>query len=80
MYNEQLMNTLDKLAAKMDKLPNRADLRSVEAELTNKLHQSTVRFEKKIQDNTREIQDLNLKMNKQDEAVARLVEEIEKQK
>ena len=74
------MSTLDKLAQKMDQLPNRNDLKSVEAELTNKLYQSTVKFEKRIQDNTREIKGLSQRLDKQADAVVKLEEEVERQK
>ena len=74
------MSTLDRLAEKMDSLPKKADLHNVETKLTNKLYQSTVKFEKKIQDNCREIRGISQRLDKQAEAVAKLEEEVEKQK
>ena len=74
------MTTLDLLAQKMDQLPNKADLNDLETKLTNKLHQNTMRFEKKVQDNSREIRDISHKLEKQTQVVARLEQEIDKQK
>ena len=78
--NAQLMATLDKLAEKMNELPNRTDLRNVETELTNKMHLNALKVERKIQDNVREIKNINARLNKQDEVVARLEQEVEKSK
>ena len=78
--NAQLMSTLDRLAEKMDSLPNKADLQSVETELTNKLYQSTIKFDKKIQDNCREIRMLGQRIDKQAQAMAKLEEEVETHK
>ena len=51
-------------AEKMDQLPNKTDLLNVEAELTNKLHQTAMKFDKKIQDNTREIKGVSQKLER----------------
>ena len=78
--NAQLMSTLDKLAEKMNELPNRSDLKGVETELTNRMHLNAQKFERKIQDNTREIRAVNSRLDKQEETVARLERELEKRK
>ena len=71
--NAQLMSTLDKLAEKMDELPNKRDLRDVEAELTNKIYQTSMKFEKKIQDNSRQIRAIGDRLEKQENAVTCLL-------
>lgn len=78
--NAQLMTTLDRLADKMDELLNKTDLHNVETELTNRLHQTAMKFDKKIQDNAREIRNVNQKLERQMETVARLEVELEKRK
>ena len=78
--NAQLMSTLDRLAEKMDELPNKNNLRNVEAELTNKMHQNAMKFDKHIQDNSREIKTVSPKLDKHIKNIARLEEDLEKQK
>ena len=78
--NAQLMSTLDRLADKMDQLPNKADLQNVEAELLNKMQQSAIKFDKRIQDNAREIRAVNNKIDKHADNLAKLEEEFSKQK
>ena len=78
--NAQLMTILDRLADKMDQLPNKSDLRNVESELVNKMHQNAAKFDKKIQDNAREIRAVNDKLGKQAEDLAKLEQELERQK
>ena len=78
--NSQLMATLDKLAQKMDELPNRADLQHVENELTRKMHLNAQRLDKKIHENTREIRDINQRLEQQATAVSKLEQDLEKHK
>ena len=74
------MSALDMLAEKMDQLPSKEDLRGVEYELTNKLQQTAMKFDKKIQENAREIRSISQRLDKQSETVARLELEIDKQR
>ena len=52
----------------------------MEAELTNKLHQTAMKFDQKIQDNARDIRNINQKIDKQSEVVSKLELELNKQK
>ena len=78
--NAQLISTLNKLAQKMDQLPNRADLQSVETELTRKLYLTTQNFDRKIQDNAREMRGISQQLEKQAATMHKLEREVENQK
>ena len=72
------MSTLDRLAEKMDQLANKGDLRNVEAELTRAIHQNAMKFDKKVQDNSREIRAIGMRLDKQAKAVSKLEREADK--
>ena len=64
----------------MDQLPNRNDLRNVEVELTNKIHMHSVKLDKRIQDSSREIHVMSKRLQAQEESIAKLEEEVDKQR
>ena len=78
--NAQLMSTLDKLAEKMEELPNKNDLRNVETELMNRMHQNAACFDKRIQDNTRDIGNVHKRLDQHVEIISKLEREVERQK